>query len=117
MQLYTTNSNIVKEFAIFLINTFFFPSLEEKQYLSQTEFVKRMEDSKYAILKPYELRRLYTEYVFQNRQRAMLPSKSIRSSVARDSSILEESKDYESDFKKARATRKSRGTMRQTNKK
>jgi len=42
------------------------------------DFIKKMEDSAYLLIKPHEIRKKYTEYVWQNKARALLPSKLMR---------------------------------------
>ena len=65
---------MIREFAILLITTHFFPTTE-KQYLARQEFLLKMEDAYNVILKPNELRKRFTEYVLKNKDRAMLPSR------------------------------------------
>jgi len=36
-----------------------------------------MEDSGYLFIRPHEMRKRYTEYVMQNKARAMLPSRTM----------------------------------------
>jgi hypothetical protein len=42
------------------------------------DFIKRLEDCKYLLIKPHEIRKKYTEYVWQNRPRALLPSRPLK---------------------------------------
>ena len=39
LSLYSTNSNMLKEFAIHIISTYLFSSAEEKQYLVRADFL------------------------------------------------------------------------------
>jgi hypothetical protein len=43
---------------------YLFPSTEEKQYLVRADFLKRLDDSAYLLLKPNEIRKKFTEYVW-----------------------------------------------------
>jgi hypothetical protein len=51
-----------------------------------------MEDSAYLLVKPHEIRKRYTEYVWQNKARALLPSKLIRRTTLGQREYEEESK-------------------------
>ena len=74
--LYSTNSNILREFAVFIESSYLFPDKSQSaQYLTRKEFLKRMEESEYLIIKPNELRKKYTQFVYNNKLRALLPSR------------------------------------------
>jgi hypothetical protein len=54
---------MLREFAIHIVSMYFFPSSEEKHYLERKDFLKKMEDSQYMIIRPIEIRKRFTEYV------------------------------------------------------
>lgn len=79
LSLYSTNANMLREFSNHICSLYLFPStLDDKQYMQRAEFLKRMEDCVYLLIKPNEIRKKYTEYVWQNKARALLPSKLMR---------------------------------------
>lgn len=43
---------------------YLFPTTDDRQYLQRGEFLKRMEDCVYLLIKPNEVRKKYTEYVW-----------------------------------------------------
>ena len=67
LSLFSTNSNMLHEFALHIINACLFPSMDEKQYLNRTDFQAKLQTCGYLLVKPNELRKKYTEYVLQNR--------------------------------------------------
>ena len=75
MQLYTTNSAIIKEFSYYLSNSFLFTSDEDRMALRKIDFQIKIENSNYVLVKPNEIRKLFTEFVINNKSRALLPSK------------------------------------------
>ena len=77
LALYSTNGNMLREFSNHLSSLYLFPVTltEEKQYLNRQEFLKRIADFQYLLVKPNEVRKKFTEYVWQNKARALLPSK------------------------------------------
>lgn len=87
LALYSTNSHMLKEFALHLESTYIFPvSFQSsqrmqtvvsgaKQFLTRKDFLKMMNDSSYIILRPNDLRKRYTEFVMFNKARALLPSR------------------------------------------
>lgn len=68
---------MLREFSIMLVNTHFFPSVQEKQYLTRQDFQLKMEESSFILLRPHEIRKKYTEFVMANKSRALLPSRTI----------------------------------------
>ncbi|CDW88208.1 UNKNOWN [Stylonychia lemnae] len=78
LSLYSTNANMLREFGNHIASIFLFPSSEDRQYLMRPDFIKKMEESAYLLIKPHEIRKKYTEYVWQNKARALLPSKLMR---------------------------------------
>jgi len=77
--LYATNSNMLREFANQVASVYLFPySADDRQYLMREDFLRRMEDCKFLVIKPHELRKKYTEYVWQNQARARLPSRPLK---------------------------------------
>ena len=46
-----------------------------RQYLQKKDFLGLMHDSDYALLKPNDIRKRYTEFVMFNKARALLPSR------------------------------------------
>jgi hypothetical protein len=92
LALYSTNANMLREFALHLEATYLFPISFQgsgklasssgsggaplsKQFLQRKEFLNLMEESEYAIIRPHELRKRFTEFVTFNKARALLPSK------------------------------------------
>ena len=76
----------------------------------------KMEDCNFVLIKPHELRKQYTEYVWQNRARAMLPTKLLRQT--QDRYVMgggkEENDNGEQQPRKSmRGTQKSRKSARQ----
>lgn len=58
-------------------NDVLFPMTEDKDYLTRQDFFDKMADCNYVILKPNDLRKKFTEYVYQNKARAQMPSKPL----------------------------------------
>lgn len=52
-----------KEFAVHLSNSYLFTFDENRSYLSKEQFFDKMEKSNYALIKPHEIRKKYTEFV------------------------------------------------------
>jgi len=88
LALYSTNANILREFAVLTINNYMFPlsaglltpdrdSHSGIDRLSRSDFLCKIADCDYLFLKPNELRKRFTEYVMMNKARAMLPSRTI----------------------------------------
>jgi len=88
--LYSTNANILREFAQLTINTYLFPASSglltpdrnprdtfSSERLTRSDFLCKLEDCDYLLLKPNELRKRFTDYVLTNKARAMLPSRNI----------------------------------------
>jgi len=73
--LYTTNSAIIKEFSYYLSNSFLFTSDEDRMALRKIDFQIKIENTNYVLVKPNEIRKLFTEFVINNKSRALLPSK------------------------------------------
>lgn len=69
---------MLREFANQVASQYLFPNPEERQYLMREDFMKRLEECKYLLLRPHEVRNKYTEYVWQNKARALLPSRSFK---------------------------------------
>jgi len=46
----------------------------------RAQFMKRMEESNFILIKPHEIRKKFTDYVIQNKARALVPSKALRHS-------------------------------------
>ena len=67
-QLYSTNNGIIRDFAFSMIDTYVFPSLEQRPSLLKQDFMKIMETCNYVFVKPHEIRKKYTEYVYTHRQ-------------------------------------------------
>lgn len=76
--LYATNSNMLREFASHAASSFLFPASEARQYLVREDFLRRLEDCKHLLVKPHELRKKFTEYVWQNQARARLPARPLK---------------------------------------
>lgn len=55
---------MLKEFAIHLANQYLFPLSEDKQYLTAQDFMRVMEEEKYILIKPHDIRKKYTEFVW-----------------------------------------------------
>ena len=55
---------MLKEFAIYISNMYLFPSTDDKQYLLRQDFVRKMEECSYALIKPHSIRQKFTEYVW-----------------------------------------------------
>ena len=84
---------MLKEFSIHLSDSYLFPSSDDKQYLMRQDFIRKMEEHAYLLIKPHEIRKKYTEFVWQNKARALLPTRILRRTQGyRESG--EESKDY-----------------------
>ena len=84
---------MLREFALHLEATYLFPVSFQgsgklasssgnlvqaplsKQFLQRKEFLNLMEETEYALIRPHELRKRYTEFVTFNKARALLPSK------------------------------------------
>ena len=88
LALYSTNVNILREFAVLTINNYLFPlsaglltpdreSHSGVDRLTRSEFLCKLAECDYLFLKPNELRKRFTEYVMMNKARAMLPSRTI----------------------------------------
>ena len=73
--LYATNSGIVRDFAINMIDTYIFPSSEKRASLFKVDFMKVMENCNYLFIKAPEIRKKYTEYVYTHRQQASIVMK------------------------------------------
>jgi len=59
---------MVRDFAIFMIDSYLFPSTESRQSLFKMDFLKIMECCNYILIKPFEMRKKYTEYVLTHKQ-------------------------------------------------
>ena len=46
--------------------------------MSRKEFIKRMDLTNYALIKPHEIRKMFTEFVYFNKTRALLPSSKFK---------------------------------------
>lgn len=75
IKLYTTNCNMIKEFAVTLANDVFFPSINDADILMRGQFMEKMQKDNFSLTKPQEIRRLFTAYVLKNKNRALLPTK------------------------------------------
>lgn len=53
-----------------------------RQYLQKKDFLGLMHDSDYALLKPNDIRKRYTEFVMFNKARALLPSRKKKKATA-----------------------------------
>lgn len=62
LSLYSTNANMLKEFANQVASIYLFK--DGSNYLMRQDFVKKLEESAFLILKPHEIRKKYTEYVW-----------------------------------------------------
>lgn len=70
--LYSTNSTIYREFAMFTIDTHLFASLSSKNsHLQREEFFEVMKRNNNLFIKPSEMRKQFTEYVFTHRAAAL----------------------------------------------
>jgi hypothetical protein len=78
IKLYTTNCNMVKEFAIHLANEILFPSIKAGNSLMRHQFIEKMEQSNFVLVKPSEIRKMFTKYVHTNKSRALLPTRPPR---------------------------------------
>lgn len=66
LELYTTNASILREFTVNIKNEYLFPPNGEKSILNKKDFMHRAEECKYILVKPIELRKRFTEFVFNN---------------------------------------------------
>jgi hypothetical protein len=66
-QLYTTNNGIIRDFAYSMIDTHIFPPSEKRPSLFMNDFIKIMEQCAFMFIKPHEIRKKYTEYVYTHR--------------------------------------------------
>ncbi len=56
---------MLKEFANYVCNTYLFTTIKsEKDYLGKPEFMNAMKVHGYILVKPHEIRKKYTEFVF-----------------------------------------------------
>lgn len=72
--LYTTNCHMPREFSLLLISTYFFPIEDDKQEMNKKSFLKKLESCQYLFVRPNDIRKRFTDFVCENRARAMLPS-------------------------------------------
>jgi len=66
---------MIKEFSIAVCCAYLFPSSEDNSRLSKQEFFKKVQTANFFFLKANELRKRFTEYLIQNKHRALLPTK------------------------------------------
>lgn len=76
MMLYKTNNDIAKHFAIYVINADLFPIDSNKQYLTKDEFKRKMNICNSYLIKAPDLRKRFTDYVYEYRRTALAPTKS-----------------------------------------
>lgn len=100
---------MIREFSVHLVSTFLFPQSDDRQYLMRSDFLKKLDDCAFLLVKPHELRKKYTEFVWQNKARALLPTRVIIKRGRGEAG--EESKDgeggYGSDFVHGQSFRSS----------
>ena len=75
-KLYFNNHNIISEFISEIINSYLFPN-DDKLFLMRADYLLKMEQCNYLFVKPIELRLRFTDFVYQNRVRAMLPARQL----------------------------------------
>lgn len=66
-QLYTTNNGIIRDFAYSMIDQYIFPQSDKRSSLFKNDFVLIMEQCSNLFIKPHDIRKKYTEYVYTHR--------------------------------------------------
>ena len=77
MNLYSNNAELMKEFAFEFSSQIFFPSFEKKKELRKYHFYKRLQEASFILLRSHDIRKRFTQFVIENKTRALLPYKPI----------------------------------------
>ncbi|CDW73763.1 UNKNOWN [Stylonychia lemnae] len=73
IQMYSHEKDVLEDFAKDMIGMYLFPPHYKNQFLREKEFTERMKEFKYIFLNPVQLREKFTIYIFDRKQRGMLP--------------------------------------------